>query len=119
MTLKQDDLLHKKNFGQDMTYKNRWLQRAANNFDEIYSYYKLVAGENTAKRRLSQILQATDILEVMPNIGKIDEEFPHTPCYRYLIVLDYRIYYFVDGQTIYIAAIWDCRQGGKAFNQKQ
>ena len=51
----------------------------------------------------------------MPNIGPIDEEFPHTPNYHYLVVMDYRIYYFVEEQTVFIAAIWDCRQGGDVF----
>ena len=51
----------------------------------------------------------------MPNIGHLDEDHPHTPSYRYLVVLDYRIYYFIEEQTIYIAAIWDCRQGSPVF----
>ena len=99
-----------------MAYKNHWLQGAAKNFDDIFLYYKQVAGDNVAKRRVSRILQATEVLEFMPNIGRIDEEFPHTPSYRYLFVMDYRIYYFVEQQTVYIAAIWDCRQGGKVFS---
>lgn len=106
------------NFGQDMAYKNHWLQRAAKDFDDIYQYYRQVAGDGVAKRRMSKILQATDAIEFMPNIGPIDNEFPHTPSYRYLVVLDYRIYYFVEEPNVYIAAIWDCRQGGNVFDEK-
>ena len=76
-----------------------------------------MAGEGVAKRRLAKILHATDSIEFMPNIGPIDEEFPHTPSYRYLVVLDYGIYYFVEEPNVYIAAIWDCRQGGKVFDE--
>ena len=115
MTSRQEDLLHRKNFGQSMAYRIHWLQRATKNFDDIFSYYKQIAGDDVAKRRIYRILQATDILEHLPNIGRIDEDFPHTPCYRYMVVMDYRIYYFVEEQNIYIAAIWDCRQGSKAF----
>ncbi len=51
----------------------------------------------------------------MPHIGHLDKDYPHTPSYRYLVVLDYRIYYFIEEQTVYIAAIWDCRQGSPVF----
>ena len=101
-----------------MAYKNHWLLRAAKDFDNIYQYYKQVAGEGVAKRRLSKILQATDAIVFMPNLGPIDNEFPHTPSYHYLVVLDYKIYYFVEEQTVFIAAIRDCRQGGKVFDKK-
>ncbi|MBQ1654574.1 MAG: type II toxin-antitoxin system RelE/ParE family toxin [Bacteroidales bacterium] len=101
-----------------MTYKIHWLQRAAKDFDDIYLYYKQVAGDSVAQRRMSKILQATSNLKYLPNIGPIDGDFQHIPSYRYLVVMDYRIYYFTEGQTIYIAAIWDCRQGGKVFNHK-
>ena len=106
---------HRMNFGQGMAYRIHWLQRAAKDFDDIYQYYRQVAGEGVAKRRLVKLLQATADIEFMPNIGPIDEEFPHTPNYHYLVVMDYRIYYFVEEQTVFIAAIWDCRQGGDVF----
>ena len=118
MTSRQEDSLHKMNFELNMTCKIHWLQRAAKDFDDIYLYYKQVAGDSVAKRRMSKILQATTNLESMPNIGPIDEDFQHTPSYRYLVVLDYRIYYFTEDQTVYIAAIWDCRQGGRVFKQR-
>jgi hypothetical protein len=31
--------------------------------------------------------------------------------------MDYRIYYFVEEQMVFIAAIWDCRQGGDVFDR--
>ncbi len=101
-----------------MAYKNHWLRRAAIDFDNIYQYYRQAAGEGVAKRRLAKILQATESIEFMPLIGPIDNEFPHTPSYRYLVVMDYRIYYFVEEPNVYIAAIWDCRQGGNVFEKQ-
>lgn len=59
-----------------MAYKNHWLQRAVKDFDAIYVYYQQVAGEGVAKRRMSKILQATDAIAYMPQIGFIDEEYP-------------------------------------------
>lgn len=76
-----------------------------------------MAGDSVAKRRITKILQATNNLRHLPNIGPLDEDFKHTPSYRYLLVSDYRIYYFIEGQTIYIAAIWDCRQGAECLNR--
>ena len=51
----------------------------------------------------------------MPYLGKQDEEFTEIRAYRYLIVLTYKVYYFIEDEDIFIASIWDCRRGGKAF----
>lgn len=98
-----------------MAYKNHWLRRAQDEFDTIYLYYLRRAGEKVAENRMAKILDATDILETMPNIGQLDSQYSHTPTYRYIVVLDYRIYYFIEEETVNIAAIWDCRQGEKVF----
>ena len=55
-------------------------------------------------------------LKSMPYIGQLDEEYTHTPSYRYLTILDYRVYYSVEENEVIIAAIWDCRQGGNVFD---
>lgn len=74
-----------------------------------------MAGEHVAKRRLSKILDTTDAIGFMPNIGQLDQDYSHTPTYRYITVLDYRIYYFTEEEVVNIAAIWDCRQEGQVF----
>ena len=81
--------------------------------------YRNVAGEKVALNRLSKIIDSTDIIEYMPFIGQRDNEYPHTPGYRYLTVLDYRIYYYVEDNIVNIAAIWDCRQGSKVFDENK
>jgi plasmid stabilization system protein ParE len=102
-----------------MAYKVHWLRRAEIDFDAIYLFYRQLAGEDVAKRRLSKILDATDVIRYMPNIGPLDEDYHHTPTFRYLTVLDYRIYYFIEEDIINIAAIWDCRQGGRIFKDNR
>ena len=52
----------------------------------------------------------------MPYLGRKDEVFTHIRDYRYVVVLTYKVYYFVEDDGVYIASIWDCRQGGKAFS---
>ena len=98
-----------------MVYRSHWLRRAEKDFDDRYLYYKRHASEEVAKRRLEKILQTAEKIECMANIGVLDDEFPHTPSYRHITVLDYRIYYFVEEDVVNIAAIWDCRQGGDVF----
>lgn len=71
MTSGQEDSLHRMNFEQNMTCKIHWLQRAAKDFDDIYLYYKQVAGDSVAKRRITKILQATNNLRHLPNIGHL------------------------------------------------
>ena len=51
----------------------------------------------------------------MPFLGVQDEDFTEIRAYRYLVVLTYKVYYFIEDNHVYIASIWDCRQGGKAF----
>lgn len=98
-----------------MAYKVHWLRRAEKHFDAIFLFYCQMAGEHVAKRRLSKILDTTDAIGFMPNIGQLDQDYSHTPTYRYITVLDYRIYYFTEEEVVNIAAIWDCRQEGQVF----
>ncbi len=98
-----------------MAYSVHWLRRAEKDLDAIYLFYCQMASEHVAKKRLSKILDTTEIVGYMPNIGQLDESYNHTPTYRYITVLDYRIYYFAEEDVVNIAAIWDCRQGGRVF----
>ena len=84
----------------------------------IHCYIQM-AGERVAKKRLSKILDTTDVIGYMPTIGQLDEDNKHTPTYRYITVLGYRIYYFTEEEVINIAAIWDCRQGGRVFDDNR
>ena len=64
---------------------------------------------------LGKIIHSADLHKTMPYLGRKDEDFTHIRPYRYLIVLTYKVYYFVEDDGVYIASIWDCRQGGAAF----
>lgn len=97
-----------------MAYKIHWLRRASNELSDIYKFYYRFASEQVAIRRISSIVHCVGHLEIMPYLGKEDEEFDLIRSYRYLVVLSYKIYYFIENDGIYIASIWDCRQGGGA-----
>lgn len=98
-----------------MVYELHWLRRASNELDAIYQFYKEIASEQVAKRRIGKIIHSADLLQTMPYLGRKDEDFTHIRSYRYLVVLTYKVYYFVEDDGVYIASIWDCRQGGAAF----
>ena len=98
-----------------MVHEIHWLRRASNELDAIYQFYCQLAGEQVAKRRVRKIIHCVDNLESMPYLGRKDEEFTHIREYRYLVVMTYKVYYFIEDDGIYIASIWDCRQGGRAF----
>ena len=98
-----------------MAYELHWLRRASNELDAIYQFYSEFASEQVAKRRIGKIIHSVDLLQTMPFLGRKDEDFTHIRSYRYLIVLTYKAYFFVEDDSIYIASIWDCRQGGAAF----
>ena len=98
-----------------MAYELHWLRRASNELDAIYQFYSEFASEQVAKRRIGKIIHSVDLLQTMPFLGRKDEVFTHIRSYHYLIVLTYKVYYFVEDDSIYIASIWDCRQGGAAF----
>ena len=98
-----------------MAFELYWLKRASNELDTIHQYYSEFASEQVAKRRIGKIIHSVDLLQTMPYLRRKDEEFTHIRSYRYLVVLTYKVYYFVEDDGVYIASIWDCRQGGRAF----
>ena len=98
-----------------MAFEIHWLRRASNELDAIHQFYSEFASEQVAKCRIGIIIHSVDLLQTMPYLGRMDEEFTHIRSYRYLIVLTYKVYYFVEDDGVYIASIWDCRQGGAAF----
>lgn len=102
-------------FASDTEYEIRWLRRASTEIETIYQFYRQFASEFVAKRRISIIIHSVDLLATMPYWGRKDEDFTHIREYRYLVVLSYKIYYFIENNCVYIASIWDCRQGGGAF----
>ena len=92
-----------------------WLRRTSDELEDIFQFYFYLAGEQVATSRIGRIIHMVDHLEKMPLLGMQDEEFTQIRDYRYLVILTYRIYYFVEDDNVFIASIWDCGQGMKAF----
>lgn len=98
-----------------MAYEIHWLKRASDELDSIFQFYKQHTSKEVADGRVGAIIRCVGLLETMPFLGRKDIEFTHIRNYRYLVVLTYKVYYFVENGNIFITSIWDCRQGGEAF----
>ena len=103
-----------KQFANDTEYKIHWLRRASIELETIYRFYGqpfhiLLVVAN------GKIIHSVGLLGKMPCLGKKDKDFTHIREYRYLVVLSYKIYYFIETDNVYIASIWDCRQGRSVF----
>ena len=57
-----------------------------------------------------KVMEAVDLLEVMPEIGPVIERLADMGPYRQLLVARYLIIYRLDGDDIVIARSWDARR---------
>ena len=60
---------------------------------------------DAAERFRDRVLCAIERLERFPQLGRYIPEFPDDPC-REIIIDPYRFFYFVEGETIWIVAVW-------------
>jgi plasmid stabilization system protein ParE len=88
-----------------------WTAFAAEQLDDIYNFLK-DKSENAAINVYNDILDEVDILRNFPRIAQVEPlllEYPEM--YRSLIVRrTYKVVYYFDEETVYIVAVFDCRQ---------
>lgn len=90
-----------------------WLQLAENKLDDIYSYYRINAGKQTAQKLISRIINTTINLDKQPKIGQVEISLSERKQqFRYLVFRNYKIVYWInhDFSRIEIANIFDTRQ---------
>ena len=96
-----------------MKFKVIWSYFAEEKIDEIFEYYKTEAGLRIAKKLLSSLIEAPDILIDNPHVGQIEELLmERKEKYRYLLHKNYKIIYSVDeeNELIKVADVFDTRQ---------
>lgn len=94
-----------------MEMRIEWSDLAERQLRSIYDYYYLKASPRIAKRLTNKIVGKVSILEKSPYIGRKEELLINYPeGFRYLVEGNYKIIYWVQEQTITIAAVFDCRQ---------
>lgn len=78
----------------------------------MYRYYK-IESPRAAMRMREEAIKASKRLISWPNMGRIDPEFSDlNRTVRSFVILGgiYRLIYFMIGDRLYIARLWDCRQ---------
>lgn len=88
-----------------------WLDDASEAFDEVIDYCDRVWGEKVSRNFYLQIMKDTALLKENPYMGMSECKLLHREKeYRSLVEGDYKIIYYIEGEIIYITALWDCRQ---------
>lgn len=92
-----------------------WLEPAEEDLDSIYDFYVRDKSIKAASKIYNDLLDGVEILFDFPQIASIEPELSDgSEVYRSLVVKKYfKIIYFLEEGSIYIAAIWDCRQDPK------
>ena len=94
-----------------MEIKVFWTQTALNNLEDIFEYHKFNASINIARKLVKKIVNSTILLQNSPKIGRIEELLRHRKFeYRFIVVGNYKIIYWIENNYIKIAAVFDTRQ---------
>ncbi len=88
-----------------------WSDLAKSQLKSIYIYYSSVSNKQITKKLIKKIIDRTDILIDNPSAGTKEALLAHfAESYRYLVVGNYKIIYWVYDETIAISSIFDSRQ---------
>ena len=89
-----------------------WHPQAKEVRDQIANYISRQFGRKSKIRFLQEVRETTHLLKSSPDIGSIDPLFANrSKTYRSVIIHGLsKMVYYIDGDTIYIAAFWDTRR---------
>jgi plasmid stabilization system protein ParE len=100
----------------EVVFKILWTDFAINQLKDIFDYHLIKASSNIAQKLVQKIIDATIILENNPKSGRKEDflvDRPHE--FRFLIVKNYKIIYWIDYEfsIINISMVFDTRQNPK------
>lgn len=92
--------------------KVAWDPKASIGKRRIAKYIRRSFGIDRVKRFRQEVDQTVEMIMRYPNFGPIDPLFDdRSKTYRSVIINGLsKMVYFIEGDIIYIAAFWDCRQ---------
>lgn len=94
-----------------MGKKVRWTIQSSENLEEIFDFLERTTSSQYASIVVESIYMKTEILNRFPEIGQIEQRLINRKFeYRYLIFSHYKIIYFIDGDFVIIAMVFDCRK---------
>lgn len=90
----------------------KWLNLATKGRQNVASYIHRKFGDDRKDVFLQHVRETTQMLKSHPNLGPIDPLFADRSVAYRSVVIDSlsKMVYFIEGDVIYIAAFWDCRQ---------
>lgn len=94
-----------------------WLDDALNSYHQIIDYLAIKFDSKTARKLDDRVSRVEVALCNFPDLGKIDPLFENKNI-RSVIVLQNKLVYRVEDDTIYILAFWDCRRDSVAQAKK-
>lgn len=97
-----------------------WSKKADDELQRIEKYISIKFGNSSLRSYIQEVDKTSDILAETPEYGKIDSLFSkHSKTYRSVIIHKLsKLVYYIDGETIHIAAIWDTRREPKSQASK-
>jgi plasmid stabilization system protein ParE len=101
-----------------MEIKVLWTETALKNLEEIFEYYKYKASIKIAKKIVKGIVTTSIKIQGNPQIGKVEELLTNRQNeYRFLIVKNYKLIYWIDNNYIKVASVFDCRQNPEKLDK--
>lgn len=101
-----------------MELKTFWTDNAISNLEDIFDHYKHKVSVEIAKKITAQIFNKTLLLERNPGIGQKEELLSDRENdYRYLVVGNYKVIYWIEEHLIKISSVFDCRQNPKKLKE--
>ena len=100
----------------EIVFKILWTDFAINQLKDIFDYHLIKASLNIAQKLVQKIIDATIILENNPKSGRKEDLLEdRTQEFRFLVVKNYKIIYWIDYKfsLIYISMVFDTRQNPK------
>ena len=94
-----------------------WLPVAKRNLNSIYKFISKKSVQAAIKVH-NKLLDAAEPLLSFPQMAPIEPLLEDCDkIYRALVVDKYKILYYFENNTIYIAAVWDCRRNIKRLKK--
>jgi plasmid stabilization system protein ParE len=100
----------------EISFRILWSDFAINQLKAIYDYHLIKATYNIAQRLIQKIIDATILLENNPKTGRKEDLLEtRSQEFRFIIVKNYKIIYWVDYEfsIINISMVFDTRQDPK------
>ncbi len=95
-----------------------WTETALNNLEDIFEFYKYQESVSIARKLVKEIVQSTLRLQKFPYIGKKENLLADRKNeYRFIVERHYKIIYWIEGNYIKIAAVFDSRQNPQKIKQ--